>query len=80
MIIMSKYTSIPVSRRTKKILEIEKGDKNWDEFLLLLVKIKREYEAREVVKRIKARLMKSEEYIRKSEEELRRGLKLKELS
>ena len=32
------------------------------------------------MKRIKARLMKSEEYIKKSEEELRKGFKLKELS
>ena len=75
---MSKYTSIPVSTRLKKLLEEEKGDMSWDDFLLSLLKIKKLMESKEAIERIKHRLKKSEEFIKKSEEELRRGLKFRE--
>jgi len=75
---MTKYTSIPISVELKKILEREKGDMSWDEFIFMLLRIKKTIEANEAIERIKKRIEKSEEFIRKSEEELRRGLKFKE--
>ena len=75
---MTKYTSIPISVELKKILEREKGDMSWDEFIFMLLRIKKAIEANEAIERIKKRIEKSEEFIRKSEEELRRGLKFKE--
>jgi len=75
---MTKYTSIPISVELKKILEREKGDMSWDEFIFMLLRIKKAIEANEAIERIKKRIKKSGEFIRKSEEELRRGLKFKE--
>ena len=74
---MSKYTSIPVSMELKRLLEREKGNMSWDDFLFLLLKIKKMMEAEEAIKQIKARLMKSEHAIKLSEDELRRGLKFR---
>ncbi len=74
------FTTIPVRRSTKKILEIEKGNMSWDDFLLLLLKKKRLREAEEALERIKNRLKKSEKFVIESTDELRRGLKLEELS
>lgn len=74
---MSRYTSIPVSVELKKLLEREKGDMSWDDFLFMLLRIKKRIEAEEAIKRIKARLMKSEHAIKLSEDELRRGLKFR---
>ena len=80
LVAVSEYTTIPVKQSTKKLLEKEKGDASWDEFLLLLLRIKRLLEMKEALGRIKKRLSKSEKFITESTEDLRRGLKLRELS
>ncbi len=80
MSVSESFTTIPVKRSTKKLLELEKGDMSWDEFLLLLLKSKRLQEVKEALKRIKKRLMKSERPVMESISDLRRGLRLEELS
>jgi len=71
MSVSEGFTTIPVRRSTKKILETEKGSMSWDDFLLLLLKIKRLQEAKEALKRIKRRLEKSEKFVAESVSGLR---------
>lgn len=74
------FTTIPVKRSTKRLLEIEKGDMTWDDFLLLLLKIRKLQEGKEALNRIRERLVKSERFVIESSIDFRRGLRLKELS
>jgi len=74
---MATYTAIVVRQETKRLLEREKGDKSWDDFLLELLRIAKEREVKEAIKRIQNRLRVVERAIMESEESMRREFKLR---
>ena len=75
---MRKYVTISVLREVKELLEGEKGDRGWSEFLLELYREAKTARARTAFEELR-RLLSEEDLERMSESsrEFRRGFKLR---
>ncbi len=75
---MKKYVTLSVLREVKELLEREKGEKGWSEFLLELYREARSLRARAAFEELR-RLLNEEdlEEILESSREFRRGFKLR---
>jgi len=75
---LRKYVTISVLREVKKLLEGEKGDRGWSEFLLELYREAKTARARTAFEELR-RLLSEEDLERMSESsrEFRRGFKLR---
>jgi len=75
---LRKYVTISVLREVKELLEGEKGDRDWSEFLLELYREAKTARARTAFEELR-RLLSEEDLERMSESgrEFRRGFKLR---
>ena len=75
---MSKYATITINRKVKKLLEKEKANSNWSEFLLNLYKEYKRLKAKEAFEKLRSLL--SEEDLKSIEEaskEFRKSFRLR---
>jgi len=75
---MSKYSTISVPIKVKRILERAKGDKEWGDFLLELYRENERLRAREAFQKLTKTLTNEElNQILESSKEFRKGFKLR---
>lgn len=75
---MSKYTTIPVLREVKELLEKEKGGRDWSSFLLELYREARASRARAAFERLRQLLTEEDlDSVERASREFREGFELR---
>lgn len=75
---MSKYATITITRKVKEILEREKANRNWSEFLLFMYKEYKRLKMKESFERLRNLLSDDDlKEIEKSYKEFRKSFRLR---
>nr|MDO8061587.1 hypothetical protein [Candidatus Freyrarchaeum guaymaensis] len=78
MIVLKKYTTIPVLVEVKKVLDEVRGGKEWSDFLMSLIDENRRLRRMLAARNVQERFSLVEKSVSASYEEFRQGFKLRE--